>query len=78
MISTMIYSLKDAAERDRLTGTTFIQMNLMIGAWAFLVGIGQSIYPLGFAAHRGVELFAFSCPFFLKALKSAKEKRSKK
>jgi hypothetical protein len=78
LISTMIYSLKDAAERDRLTGTTFIQLNLMVGAWAVLVGCGQAIYPLGFAAYRGVEMFAFAIPFLLKAYKSQKEKRSSK
>jgi hypothetical protein len=74
MIATMIYCLKDAAERNRLTGTTFIQLNLMVGLWAALIGIGQSIYPLGFAAYRGVEMFAFSAPFFLKAYKSVKDK----
>lgn len=77
MIATMIYSLKDAAERDRLTGTTFIEMNIMVGAWAVLVGLGQAVYPLGFAAYRGVEMFAFSIPFFLKAYKSRKEKSEK-
>jgi hypothetical protein len=78
MIATMIYSLKDAAERDRLTGTTFIEMNVMVGAWALLVGLGQAIYPLGFAAYRGVEMFAFSAPFFLKAYKAQKEKEANK
>lgn len=77
MIATMIYSLKDAAERDRLTGTTFIELNVMVGAWAVLVGLGQAVYPLGFAAYRGVEMFAFSLPFFLKAYKSLKEKVAK-
>jgi hypothetical protein len=76
LIATIIYSLKDAAERDRLTGNTFIQLNLMVGAWAVLVGLGQAIYPLGFAAYRGVEMFAFAIPFLLKAYKSQKEKRS--
>ena len=74
MIATMMYSLKDAAERDRLTGTTFIELNIMIGAWALLVGLGQAIYPLGFAAYRGVEMYAFAIPFWLKAYKSQKEK----
>ncbi len=36
LISTMIYSLKDAAERDRLSGTTFIQLNWLLAAWAML------------------------------------------
>jgi hypothetical protein len=30
----MIYSLKDAGERDRLKETTFIQLNYMVGLWA--------------------------------------------
>lgn len=75
MITTMIYSLKDAGERDRLTGTTFIQLNLMLGLWSFAVGIGQSIYPFGFALYRGVEMFAFSILFFIKAFKSQVEKQ---
>lgn len=77
LIASMIYTLKDAAERDRLSGTTFIRLNVMVGAWSALVGLGQSIYPLGFAAHRGVEMYAFSLPFFTKALKGAKEKDEK-
>jgi hypothetical protein len=75
MIGTMIYSLKDAAERDRLAGSTFIELNLIIGIWASLVGLGQAIYPLGFAAYRGVEMFAFSIPFLLKAYRSQREKQ---
>jgi hypothetical protein len=75
MIATIIYSLKDAAERDRLSGSTFIELNVMVGAWALVVGFGQAIYPLGFAAHRGVLMFAFSASFFLKAYRSYKEKQ---
>lgn len=78
MISTMIFSLKDAAERDRLTGTTFIQLNLLVGLWAILVGFGQSIRLLGVQFSRGVEMFAFSLPFLIKALKSQKEKEDKR
>jgi hypothetical protein len=74
MISTMIYSLKDAAERDRLTGTTFIQMNILVGMWAVLVALGIAASP---GPHRGLEMIAFSLPFFIKALKSQKEKQSK-
>ena len=74
MISTMVYSLKDAAERDRLTGTTFIQMNIMVGLWATLVGIGQSFYPLGYSASRGVLMYYIAFPFFIRALKAQKEK----
>lgn len=34
LISTMVFSLKDASERGRLTGSTFIQLNFMVGLWA--------------------------------------------
>jgi len=74
----MIYSLKDAAERDRLTGTTFIQMNVMTGLWAILVGLGQSVRLLDVTLSRGVEMFAFSIPFLTKALKSQIEKDNQK
>lgn len=37
----MVYSLKDAAERNRLTGTTFIQLNFMVGLWALA---GKCLY----------------------------------
>lgn len=77
MITTMVYSLKDAAERDRLTGTTFIQLNLLVGTWAVLVGFGQAVFPYGFAANRGVEMFAIGLPFLIKAFKSQKEKTEK-
>jgi hypothetical protein len=70
----MIYALKDAAERDRLGGTTFVRLNVMVGAWSALVGLGQSVYPLGFAPHRGVFMYAFALPFLTKALKGAKER----
>ncbi|GKY96145.1 hypothetical protein MPSEU_000574500 [Mayamaea pseudoterrestris] len=77
MISTIIYSLKDAAERDRLQGTTFIQLNVMVGIWAFLVGIGQTVYPLGFAPKRGAIMFAFAVPFILSALVNTRLKSDK-
>jgi hypothetical protein len=36
LVTTMLFSLKDAGERNRLKGTTFIQMNALIGIWSFL------------------------------------------
>lgn len=42
LIATAIFSLKEAAEADRLSrGNTFIQLNLMVGAWA-LLGKGKN------------------------------------
>lgn len=79
LISTMIYSLKDAAERDRLTGTTFIQLNRLTGAWAVTVAAGQSLtIASGVAVSRGIEMAAFGTLFFLKGWKSVREKAAKK
>jgi len=75
MISTILYSLKDAAERDRLTGTTFIQLNWMLALWSSLVGIGQAIYPMGFVLYRGIAMLSFSLLFVTKAVKSQVQKR---
>ena len=72
LISTMIYSLKDAAERDRLTGSTFIQMNILVGSWALAVGFAQGL--LGY----WIEMLAFALPFYIKAYKSRLEKNQKK
>ena len=48
-------------------------MNIMVGLWATLVGLGQSAYPLGFTASRGVIMYALAFPFFVRALKALKE-----
>lgn len=34
LVASMVYSLKDASERNRLTGTTFITLNFMVALWA--------------------------------------------
>lgn len=34
LLSTIVYVLKDAAERKRLEGTTFIKLNMFVGLWA--------------------------------------------
>lgn len=36
LVATIVYSLKDAGERGRLTGNTFIQMNYLVGIWMTL------------------------------------------
>lgn len=71
LISTMIYSLKDAAERDRLTGTTFIQMNVLVGSWALAVGLAQGLFGYW------IEMLAFSLPFFIRAYRSRLERKQK-
>jgi hypothetical protein len=47
LIFAMVYSLKDAGERGRLTGTTFIQMHFLVSIWS-LLGM-SSILPSSFA-----------------------------
>lgn len=70
LFATMVYSLKDAAERDRLSGSTFIQMNFLIGIWGLGMGLSQGI--------RGywIEMSLFSIPFLVKGFKSLKAKKS--
>ena len=46
LLSFILYVLKDAAERKRLEGTTFIKLNLMVGMWAF-----GGEFCLSFIAH---------------------------
>ena len=40
LLSFILYVLKDAAERKRLEGTTFIKLNMMVGLWA----VGGELY----------------------------------
>lgn len=72
LVSTMIYSLKDAAERDRLSGSTFIKLNVLVGSWALAVGFAQGL--LGY----WIEMLAFALPFYIKAYKCRLEKKQKK
>jgi hypothetical protein len=73
LISSIIYSLKDAAEQNRLGSTTSISMNYMVAAWASIVGIGQAIIPRGLQL-RNAEFFAVSAMFFLKGFKEHKKR----
>mmetsp|Transcript_19808 Transcript_19808/g.32479 ORF Transcript_19808/g.32479 Transcript_19808/m.32479 type:complete len:358 (+) Transcript_19808:15-1088(+) len=48
LLALMIYTLKDAADRDRLSGTTFIQLNYLCALVLGIVGvIGGVMTPLG-------------------------------
>ena len=38
LISTIILSLKDAADREEMTSTAFVKLNLLVAAWA---GLGK-------------------------------------
>ena len=39
LISSIMYTLKDACDRDRLSGTTFVQLNLMAAAAFFSISL---------------------------------------
>lgn len=41
LLSVLIYVLKDAAERDRLEGATFVKLNMLVGFWATGLGLAQ-------------------------------------
>ncbi|KAI2512336.1 hypothetical protein MHU86_1998 [Fragilaria crotonensis] len=51
LVATALYNLKDAGERDRLTGTTFIHLNHLVGLCLLLSG-------LDIAAQPGATMFA--------------------
>ena len=77
LITTMMYSLKDAAERDRLAGTTFIQMNFMIFVWLFTVGIAQGLSVGEPFMLNKASLLPFSVPFLIETGRYTNEKKNK-
>jgi len=76
MISTIIYTLKDAAERKRLSGTTFIQLNFMLGLWAAAVGVSEGLFKGTFVIRKALAMLMVSGPFFIKGFQSYEEKKS--
>jgi hypothetical protein len=72
----MMYSLKDAAERDRLAGTTFIQMNFMIFIWLFTVGIAQGLSVGEPFMLNKASLLPFSVPFLIETGRYQNEKKT--
>ena len=60
-LTLMIYTLKDAADRDRLGGTTFIQMNYLC---SIAMGIQSVFYTPGGLATPVGALSAFFAAFF--------------
>lgn len=78
LISTVMFSLKDLADRDRMTtGTIFIKLNLLVASWAALVSVGQSINITGSTGKR-IEMLALSLLFLIKGLKAAKFRSDEK
>eukprot|EP00956_Cyclotella_meneghiniana_P014545 scaffold21821_cov57-Cyclotella_meneghiniana.AAC.1 len=66
LLSVMLYVLKDAADRDRLDGSTFITLNMSIGLWALGVGIAQGLdFGQGgeFNIRRAADKFLFGVLF---------------
>lgn len=68
MLTTVSLTLKDAADRDRLEGSTFIQLNIltsaMFGAMAVYVQNGNTITPVGSAPAALTALIAGSFSVF--------------
>ena len=74
VLATMAHVLQDAAERDRLSGTTFTRLNLLVAFWALAVTIGQAMNPWS-RAHWGAECLALAGPFLLGAYKGQRAKK---
>ena len=68
MLSFILYVLKDAAERKELESKTFIILNMIVGLWAFGVGIAQGLVnstPTNpFDIKRAADKFLFGVLFF--------------
>lgn len=75
LLATFAHVLKDAAERERLSGTTFMRLNLLVALWALAVAAGQAVNPVGFRSHQDVYLTALAGPFLLGAYRGLREKR---
>lgn len=62
LLALMIYTLKDAADRDRLGGTTFIQLNYLCALILGIVGVlgGGVMSPLGGANVAFAAFFAMN------------------
>ena len=62
LLALMIYTLKDAADRDRLGGTTFIQLNYLCALILGIVGVlgGGVMTPLGGANVAFAAFFALN------------------
>lgn len=64
-MTSLVYTLKLAAERDDLSQSRSVLLNILVGSWALLVAAGQYSQSA-----RGSSLFlVLSLPFFVKALK---------
>lgn len=50
LISSMLYSLKDAGEKDLLSDPTFVRMNFMLASWGFLGKCFSCIFSLNNAS----------------------------
>lgn len=78
LISTMIYTLKDGAATRRLTSTTCIYLNLLIGIWLLLVGVGTGITLNGFNAKKASDVALFTLPFFWSAFNNSQIKKKER
>eukprot|EP00980_Cylindrotheca_fusiformis_P030943 scaffold25665_cov113-Cylindrotheca_fusiformis.AAC.3 len=65
-LTTILYTLKDAADRERLTGTTFIRLNYLaaVAVAANSVFLGGLTTKVGIAATAFAATFAFNGIYF--------------
>lgn len=63
LLSVILYVLKDASDRDRLDGSTFIKLNVSVGLWALGVGIAQGFGEAEFSLRRAADKLLFAALF---------------
>jgi len=70
LLSTVVYVLKDASERKRLEGTTFVKLNTIVGLWAIGVGISQGCSTGPFSIRQAADKLFFGILFVNNAVLS--------
>jgi len=64
ILTVIMFTLKDAADRDRLDGSTFVELNgvasISFAAWAWEAYSGAAFAPLGVGASLALSLFSAS------------------
>ena len=63
LLSVILFILKDASDRNRLDGSTFIQLNIYVGLWALGVGIAQGFGQAEFSVRKAADKLLFAALF---------------
>ena len=78
LLTTIMYTLKDASDRDRLSGTTFVQLNFVAATALFSITLGllqtYGIYGKLHSSAQIVSVFGLCAMTFAKGLSNMTSK----